>query len=202
MGPSEGGCHYLHYLHHSLVSDWRTGREQPCPLTENWIKDLLRMTHLSEQDPVSPTVSLSHQETSISLFSLELTHWKRPWCWEWLKAGQERDDRGWDSRMASLIRWTWVWVSSGCWWWIGKTGMLQSMGSPRVRHDWATELNWNYPSEGRQNKNHNHRKLIKVITYTTAMSSSMKLRVMPCRATKQTGHGGEFWQHVVRWRRE
>ena len=37
---------------------------------------------------------------------------------------------------------TWVWVSSRCWWWPGKPGMLQSMGSQRVRHDWATELNW------------------------------------------------------------
>ena len=160
------------------------------------------MPHPSEQDPVSPTVSLSHQETSISLFSLELTRWKRPWCWERLKAGREWDDRGWDSRMASPIRWTWVWVSSGCWWWIGKPGMLQSMGSQKVGHDWATDLNWTYPSEGRQNKNHNHRKLIKVITWTTAMSNSMKLWVMPCRATNQMGHGGEFWQHVVYWRRD
>ena len=41
------------------------------------------------------------------------THWKRPWCWERLKVGREWDDRGWDSQMASLTRWTWVWVSSG-----------------------------------------------------------------------------------------
>ena len=44
--------------------------------------------------------------------------------------------------MASLTRWTWVYASSGRWWWIGKPGVLQSMGSQRVRHDWATELNW------------------------------------------------------------
>ena len=44
--------------------------------------------------------------------------------------------------MPSLTRWTWVWVSSGSWWWTGKPGVLQSMGSQRVRHDWATELNW------------------------------------------------------------
>ena len=44
--------------------------------------------------------------------------------------------------MASLTRCTWVWISSGCWWWTGKPGVLQSMGSQRVRHDWATELNW------------------------------------------------------------
>ena len=70
----------------------------------------------------------------------ELTHWKRLWCWERLKAGGEGDDRGWDSWMASLTQWTWVWASSGSWWWTGKPGMLQSMGSQRVGHDWATEL--------------------------------------------------------------
>ena len=73
----------------------------------------------------------------------ELTHWKRPWCWKRLKNGEEGDDRGWDGWMASLTQWTWVWVSSGSWWWTGKPGTLQSMGSQRVWHDWATELNWN-----------------------------------------------------------
>ena len=43
----------------------------------------------------------------------EPTHWKRPWCWERLKAGGEGDDRGWDIWMASLTGWTWVWASSG-----------------------------------------------------------------------------------------
>ena len=71
----------------------------------------------------------------------EPTHWKRPWCWERLKAGGEGDDRGWDGWMASPTRWTWVWVSSGSWWWTGRPGVLQFMGSQRVRHDWATELN-------------------------------------------------------------
>ena len=67
---------------------------------------------------------------------------KRPWCWERLKAGGEGDNRGWDGWMASLTWWTWIWVSSGSWWWTGKPGMLQSMRSQRVGHDWATELNW------------------------------------------------------------
>ena len=66
--------------------------------------------------------------------------WKRPWCWERLKAG-EGDDRGWDGWMASLTQWTWVWPSSGRWWRTGKPGVLQSMGSQRVGQDWATELN-------------------------------------------------------------
>ena len=72
----------------------------------------------------------------------DLTHWKRPWCWERLRAGGKGNDRGWDGWMASPTQWTWVWVNSGSWWWTGRPGMLQSMGSWRVRHDWATELNW------------------------------------------------------------
>ena len=89
-----------------------------------------------------------------------LTHWKRPWCWERLKAGGEGGKRGWDSWMASLTQWTCVWVDSWSWWWTGRPGVLQFMGSQRVRHDWATELNWTelkarfmalnviYPKEG------------------------------------------------------
>ena len=72
----------------------------------------------------------------------ELTHWKRLWCWEGLGAGGEQDDRGWDGWMASPTRWTWAWVNSGSWWWTGRPGVLQFMGSQRVRYDWATELNW------------------------------------------------------------
>ena len=72
----------------------------------------------------------------------EPSHWKGPWCWERLKAGGEGDDRGWDGWMASLTRWTWVWASFGNWWWTGSPGVLQSMGSQRVEHNWETELNW------------------------------------------------------------
>ena len=72
----------------------------------------------------------------------ELTHWKRPWCWEGLEAGREGDDRGWDGWMASPTRWTLVWVNSGSWWWTGRPGVLRLMGSQRVGHDWATELKW------------------------------------------------------------
>ena len=70
----------------------------------------------------------------------ELTHWKRPWCWEELGAGGEREDRGWDDWMASLTRWTWVWVNSGSWWW---TGGLVSCGSWGHKESDMTELpNW------------------------------------------------------------
>ena len=62
----------------------------------------------------------------------------------WLSNWTELDDRGWDGWMASLTQWTWIWVDSGSWWWTGRTGVLQSMGSQRVGHDWATELNCIY----------------------------------------------------------
>ena len=80
---------------------------------------------------------------NLATWCKELTHWKRPWCWERLKAGGEGDDRGWDGWMASPTLWTCVWVwelSCGSWWWTGKPGMLQSMGLQRVGHDQVTEL--------------------------------------------------------------
>ena len=59
-----------------------------------------------------------------------------------IEGGGEGNDQGWDGWMASLTQWTWVWVNSGSWWWAGRPGMLQSMWSQRVGHDWVTELNW------------------------------------------------------------
>ena len=73
----------------------------------------------------------------------ELTPWKRPWCWERLKAGREGDDRKWE-----MVGWhhrlkgCWVWASSRSRWRTAKPGVVHSMESQRVRHDWATELNW------------------------------------------------------------
>ena len=69
----------------------------------------------------------------------ELTHLKRLWWWEILKA-VEGYNRGWDGWVASPTRWTWVWVDSRSWWWTGRPGVLWFMGSQRVGHDWATEL--------------------------------------------------------------
>ena len=73
-------------------------------------------------------------------------HLKSLWCWEWLKAGGEGDDRGWDGWMESPTQWTWVRVNFWSWWWTGRPGMLQSMGLQRVGHDW-TELNWTYKEQ-------------------------------------------------------
>ena len=65
--------------------------------------------------------------------------WKRPWCWERLRAGGEGDDRGWDGWMAPLTQWTWIWASSGRWWRTGRPGVRQSRGWQRVRHNLTTE---------------------------------------------------------------
>ena len=77
----------------------------------------------------------------------ELTHGKRPWCWERLRAEGEAGDREWDGWMASPTRWTWVWVGFRSWWWTGRPVVLLSMEPQRVKHDWATELNWRYFKE-------------------------------------------------------
>ena len=90
---------------------------------------------------IGKTDAKAETQHTLATWCKELTHLKRTWCWERLKARGEGDDRGWDGWMASLTRCIWVWVTSASWW-TGRPGMLQSMGSQRVRHDWATELDW------------------------------------------------------------
>ena len=87
---------------------------------------------------------LKLKSNTLATWCEELTPWKRSLCWERLKAEGEGDGGGWDIWMTSLIQWTGVSVSSRRWWWTGKPGVLQSMGSQRVGHNWATELNWTF----------------------------------------------------------
>ena len=75
---------------------------------------------------------------TLATWCKELTPWKRPWCWERLKAEGEGDNRGRDGWMTSPIQWTWVWVGSGRWWWTGRPSVLWPRGR-RVRDDGATE---------------------------------------------------------------
>ena len=81
---------------------------------------------------------------TLATWCQELTHWRRPWYWERMRAGGEGDDGGWDGWIASLTQWTWVWVDSGSWWWTGKPGVRGFMGSQRVGCDWVAELNWTW----------------------------------------------------------
>ena len=104
-----------------------------------------RRSNQSILKDINPEYSLEGLMLKLQYFSYLI--WradslKRPWCWERLKAGGEGDNRGWDGWMASPTLCTWVWASSRSWWWTGKPGMLQSIRSQRVRHDWVTALNW------------------------------------------------------------
>ena len=112
---------------------WGSFGLQGDPTSPSWQKSVLNI-HWKD-------LCWSWKSNNLATLSEDLTHLKRPWCWEILKPG-EVDDRGWDGWMVSPTQWTWVWVSSGSWWWTGKPSVLQSMVLQRVRHNWATELNW------------------------------------------------------------
>ena len=113
---------------------------------EKTLESPLDSKEIKPVDPkgISPEYWLEVQILKLKLQHLvtwceELTHWKRPWCWERFRAGREGGDRGWDGWIASPTQWTWVWANSGRWWRTEKPGMLQSMGLQWVRHDWVTE---------------------------------------------------------------
>ena len=107
----------------------------------------VRRSNQSILKEISPGYSLegwcwSWNSNTLAIWCKELTHWKRLWCWERLRARRGRNNRRWDGWIASLTQWTWVWVNSGIWWWTGIPGALRFMGWQRVKHDWVTELNW------------------------------------------------------------
>ena len=83
----------------------------------------------------------SWNSNTLATWCEELTHLKRPWCWERLRAGGAGEGRGWDGWMASLTQWTWVWVNSRSWWWTGRPGMLRFMGSQSQTRlsDWTDQ---------------------------------------------------------------
>ena len=112
-------------------------------------KTILRvpwMTRISNQSilmEINPEYSLEGLILKLKLqyfghMMQRADYWKRSWCWERLRAGEE-DNRGWVGWMASLTQWTWVWVNSRRQWRTEKPGVLKSMGSQRVRRDLATE---------------------------------------------------------------
>ena len=125
-------CEQLMLLNCDVGDSWESLGLQGDQTSQSWRKSLLNI-HWKDW-------CWSWNSNTLATWCKELTHWKRPWCCERLKAGGEGDDIGWDGWMASLTRWTWVWTSSGSLWWTGKPGMLQCMGSQRVGHNWATKL--------------------------------------------------------------
>ena len=114
-----------------------------CGVEENSLRVpwTARRSNQSILKEISPECSLERLMLKATWCN-ELTHLKRPWCWERLSAGGEGDDRGWDGWMASPTQWTWdgwtLKVGDGT----GRPGILQFTGSQRVRHYWVTELNW------------------------------------------------------------
>ena len=80
----------------------------------------------------------SWNSNTLAAWCGELTHLKRPWCWERLRAGGEGHNRGWDGWMASPTQWTWVWVNSRSWWWTGRPGVLRFM----ALRSWTQLSDW------------------------------------------------------------
>ena len=122
LQPASGPC--------SSARAWLWGshiRYQKCP-SSMWNSDHLQC---------SLAFHILPRASTLATWCEEPIHWKRPWCWERLKAGGEGGDRGWDGWMVSLTQWTWVWTDSGRWWRTGKSGVLQSTGLQRVGHYWV-----------------------------------------------------------------
>ena len=118
-----------------LKVHWAAGRSSQSILKDQaWI--LIRKTDAKAEASV--------------LWLLDVTLWKRPWCWDRLKARGEGNDRGWDEWMASLIQWSWVLANSGRLWCTGKPRVLQ--GSKGVRYVWATEQQLLHPSRAKANR--------------------------------------------------
>ena len=154
MGPSIQGYGFPVVMYGCESWTVKKAEYQRIDAFELWCwRRLLRVTWAARRSnqsilkEISPGISLEGLMLKLKLQyfghlmwrvdSLEKTIW-----WERLGAGGEEDDQGWDGWMASQTRWTWVWVNSRSWWWIGRPGVLQFMGSQRVGHNWVTELNW------------------------------------------------------------
>ena len=133
---------------------WELDHKKGCAL-KNWYfwtvvleKTLESLLDCKEIKPVNPKgnqswISIGRTDAEAEAPTLrppDGKNWlirKRPWCWERLKAGGEGDDRGWDGWVASMTRWSCIWASSRNWWWIGKSGVLQSK-----ELDMTEWLNW------------------------------------------------------------
>ena len=88
-----------------------------------WTARRSNQSILKEISPENSQKDWCWNSSTLAAWCEELTHWKRPWCWERLKAREGDETVGWHHRL-----WTWVWVNSGSWWWTGRPGVLQSMG--------------------------------------------------------------------------
>ena len=125
---------------------WRTDAFKLCcwrrHLRVSWTARRSNQTILNE---ISPEYSLegdwywNWSSNTLATWCEEPTHWKTPWCWERLRAGEEGGNRGWDGWIAAPVQWTWVWANYKRRWRTGKPAVLQSMGLQRVGHNLVTE---------------------------------------------------------------
>ena len=114
-----------------------------CFCTVELEKTLESLLDCKDIKPVNPkgnqsSVIIGRTDAETEAPIVWLTHWKRPWCWERLRA-REGGDRGWDGWMASLTQWAWAWANSRRSWRTRKPGVLQVMGlqSQTWLRDWA-----------------------------------------------------------------
>ena len=110
--------------------------------TVPWATRRSNQSILEEIDPEYSLkgLMLSWKSNTLATSCEELTHLKRPWCWERLRAGGEGDDRGWDGGRISPTQWTWVWVNSGGWWWTASLVCCGPWGCKEL--DMIGRLNW------------------------------------------------------------
>ena len=110
--------------------------------TESSLDSKIKSVNLKGDQPwifTRRTYAEAEAPCVLAIWWKQTTHWKNPRCWERLRTEWEEGIRGWDGWMALLMQWTWTWANSGRWWGTGRPGVLQSMGSQRVGHDWVTE---------------------------------------------------------------
>ena len=108
-----------------------------------------RRSYQSILKEISPEYSLERLMLKLKLQYFGHLMRRTDWLEKTLMLGKmevrrRRGRQGWGGWMALLTQRTWVWTSSESWWGTGNPGMLQSMGSQRVGHDWVTELNWEW----------------------------------------------------------
>ena len=125
---------------------------------KDWILPRKHAGHSKHSLPATQETNLHMDITTYKSSSIlatwwkELTHLKRPWCWERLRARGEGDDRVWDDCMASPTQWTWVWVNSGNRWWTGRPGMpVHGVAKSQTQLSEWTEVNWNYGGGNEEN---------------------------------------------------
>ena len=139
---------------------------------------------------------------TLATWCKEPTHWKRPWCWERLRAGGEGDNRGRDGWITSPTQWTWVWANYGRWWRTGKAGTLQSMKLQTVVRDWTRTSFMEYCVCDRYAKRSPQAWKVSLLNPTAQLGQRRirKERPLP-RVTRLVSNRGEIWTPplVSRW---